>query len=166
MCGGLGPGHAVEITENDREAQPIGKPLDLGVQLSTELVVFRGSVHPQLGRNLLDVSAPDGIGNDLECETVRHPVQPGPQRIPAADRCGPAEEEHERGLERVLRGVRVLQHGAARVQHQRTVACHERGERGFVAGGNEPFQQTGVRQARTGPALEQMLDDPQGSRPE
>ena len=141
---GLVAGHPVEVAEDDRQAEPIGEPLDLLVQDRAEVVGCPGLGGPQQARGLLDIAAASGGGPGLERGPVSDPVQPGPQRVPAADRPGLAEQQHEGGLERVIGGVRVLQHGLAGVQHQRPVPRHQRGERRLVAAGDEPLQQPGV----------------------
>ena len=134
----------LEVAEDDRQAEPIGEPLDLLVQDRAEIVGSPGLDAPQPARGLFDFAAAGGGGPGLERRPIRHPVQPGPHRIPAADRTRLAEQQHERGLERVVGRIQVLQDGPAGVQHQRPVPCHQRGERRLVPVGDEPLQQAGV----------------------
>jgi hypothetical protein len=56
-----------------------------------------------------------------------------------------AEEHQKHRLEYVLGILPVMQHVATDAQYHRSMALHQRGKRGFVAGRNEPLYQLHVR---------------------
>ena len=103
MIGGLVAGHPLEIAEDDRQAKPLGEPLDLLVQDRPESSGVPALGAPARPRGLLDLAAAGGVGPGLECRPIRHPVQPGTQRVAARGSTRLAEQQHERGLERVRR---------------------------------------------------------------
>ena len=108
VIGGLVAGHPVEVAEDDGEAEPIGESLDFLVQHRSEVIMNGRFRDTRRARILLEAPASGGVGPRLDCGPVSHPVQPGSERVPPADRPGIAEQQHERRLERVVGGAGSL----------------------------------------------------------
>ena len=88
-------------------------------------------------------------GPGLDGGPVGDPVEPVARAGPAGRWSAAfADQDEEGGLERVLGVVGVAEDAAADAQHHRPVPADERGERGLVAGVEEPAEQFGV--GRTG----------------
>ena len=75
------------------------------------------------------------------------PVQPRPQRAGLADRPRPADQDEERGLERVLRVLRVAGDAPADAEHERPVPPDQFRERLGVLRGGEAGDEYRVRLA-------------------
>ena len=76
---------------------------------------------------------------------VRDPGQPGGERPDPGQGTGPAGEDQEDGLGRVLGPVRVAGDGPAHPENDRGVAADEEFERVLVGPGVEPAEEVGVR---------------------
>ena len=80
---------------------------------------------------------------------IRDLVQPGADRVPHPQPARPLHQDQERGLEGVLRVVRVRQHAAADPHHHRAVPLDQDGEGqlgGLAPVGREPLQELAVGQ--------------------
>jgi len=74
-------------------------------------------------------------------------VQPGGQRLGAADGVGSPGQHQERRLKGIVGDMGVGDDAAADTQHHRTVPCDQRREGGLVAVAEEALQQRGVGRA-------------------
>ncbi len=90
-----------------------------------------------------------GVGPGTGRGPVGDLMQPGAERIPHPEPARPLHQDQERGLEGVLRVVRVGQHAPADPHDHRPVALDQDREGqlgGLAAVGGEPLQELAVGQ--------------------
>ncbi len=75
-----------------------------------------------------------------------------------SDRPGLADQDQERGLERILGVVAIAEHGSARAQNHRAVPLDQGGKRSLVARGEKAFEELAVGKAGQNPVREQSLN--------
>ena len=86
-------------------------------------------------------------------DPVGNTVQPSADEVAVADRAGSADQDEERGLERVLDIALVAEHAAADAENHRTVPRDQRGERRLVAVGDVAIQERPSLRPATVPRL-------------
>ena len=105
---GLFVGAAFQVAEDDRRAIALGEPVDLLVQQPLQLEVPLG---PGLLRGDRRVAFEAAVAGGGRPGAGRGPVgdlvQPGADRIPHPEPARPLDQDQERGLEGVLRVVRI-----------------------------------------------------------
>ncbi len=85
------------------------------------------------------------------------PVKPSADSFAVADCGGAADQDQERGLERVLDVSLVAKYAATDAQDHRPMPRDESGERRLVAAGCISLQQCALGQCRDGSAVEQAV---------
>ena len=144
-------GQTFEIAGDERRPVGRGDPIELLVQRRSNVgpldAVPGGIGGLRRNRLLLDLAAMGGFGLRPQGDPQRDAVQPAAQGVAIADRAGPAHQNQEGGLERILDVVRVAEDAPADVQHHRPVADHQllEGRLGLRMMDFEPLQQLAIR---------------------
>ncbi len=165
-------GQALEVAENDRSAIFLRQAVDLLVDdRGAVIAVDRGGVrrcrpHRRDGPGRFDgptVADPstDRGNPGPRGDPDRDSVKPAPDRILLADRPGPARQDQERRLERVVHVGGIVQDATADAQDHRPVPLDQDLKRllaPLVPTHPEPFDQLSVGQPRAGPRAEEDLE--------
>ena len=170
---------ALEVAEHHRQAEGPRQAVDLAVDglgllaVDRRLVGRRGHRLGQFARartgttHRATLLSPPPAGDLLPCtprRPDRDPVQPVAQQVRVTDRPGLASQDHEHGLEGVLRMLQVAQELPADAQDHRPVPAHQGGERGLAGRltppGGEPLQELPVSKPGHRAALEERLELP------
>jgi hypothetical protein len=127
---------ALEVAEHDWQAKLLRQPRNLLVQPGAPIVVTSSLFARNNGRQVIHLSHQGlltrAVDTRLDGDPMRDAMQPAPDRIPAPDRAGPANQDQKRRLERILDLGRILQDGSADGQDHRPVPPHQRRERSLV----------------------------------
>ena len=84
-------------------------------------------------------------------------MQPAFEGRSTPDRSGPADQDQERRLERVLDVLAVMEDRPARAHDHRPVPLHQRREGGPIPTRQEPLQELTVGEARRDPLGEEVV---------
>ena len=140
----------LQVAEDDGLAIFLGESADLLMQHGPELVpcgvvvVTRGQHRRALP---FPSVTPGRVGLRSYRRAVGHLVEPVPQHLAIADRPGLADEQEERGLEGVLRVLRLVEHVPADAEDHRPMPPDEHLEGGLRLRGQsvqEPRQQLAI----------------------
>ena len=127
LAGGLLVGQAFEVAKDDRGAEPLEEPVELRVQLRTDLPrhVRSSPARLHLGPPSLDCPPVDRAGPRLDRDLPRHAEEPARHRAGLADRAGPLRQDQERRLRGVLGVVQVgHRRNGNDAQHHRPAPLH------------------------------------------
>ena len=136
MPGRLVPRLAFQVTQYERRPVFVGKTLDFLIEEHAQLTP--GGLHPRIinaarERLPLQEFTPGDPVSEAEGNAVGDTVQPTGQRIRFANSGRLADEDEERGLERVIDIGRLPQQALANAAHHRPVLLHESGKSILVA---------------------------------
>ena len=135
------------------------------MQLRPAVKVHFISVVPRLlvshrGLTAFVPAAPGHVGPGVHRHAPGDAVEPARDRLAASHRAGPARQDEERRLERILGVVRVAQDLAADAQHHRPMPLDQGRESGFgpvIAPVHIPFQELRVGQVPEHPHAVECL---------
>ena len=150
FAGGVGVGPPAQAAEDERGPEPLGQPVHLLVEHPPGLAPLgRGDRVRPAGRRVVQGPhaglPPEPGAAGPQGDPAGHPVQPPADRPAVADGPGPAGQDQEAGLGRVLGVVGVPEQPAAGGQDDAGVPPDEQLERALVPVADEPVEQVGVR---------------------
>src|SRR5260370_39820366 len=93
---------------------------------------------------LLAGPAPAGLGLGVQSHPARHAVKPMADQLARHDRACLTHQHHERGLERIIRVVRIAQQPPADAEHHRAMAAQQLFKCRLVLPADETLQQLPV----------------------
>jgi len=158
MARGLLVGSLLEVAKDHGRPEPIGQPVNFFVENSPELVVDYGeALLSQMGCPPLVPLTARGRGAGTRRSAEGNLMEPRAEGIAHPEAASLLDEHEERGLERILAVVWIVQHAAADAQDHRTVPLDQGRECQF--GGLAPlrrkeFEELTIGQISNGAQLE------------